>query len=122
MLCQCNPNHTYKTKKSFDSHLSTKRHQQWINSPYKVIAKQEIRNVSQTTKKEIAANAKWKCEICNNLLTANYEIDHIIALYLGGTNEKDNLQACCPECHRTKTRQEYEDYQFAKEAYDAYMK
>ena len=37
------------------------------------------------------------------MLPATYEIDHIIALYLGGTNERDNLQAACANCHRAKT-------------------
>ena len=122
MQCMCNPAHTYKTYKSFQTHLKTKRHTNWIESPHSVIAKRSQRNVSQVTKREIAARAKWKCEICCAILTANYEIDHKVALYMGGTNENDNLQSLCSECHRTKTREEYEDYQFAKQAYEAYMK
>ena len=86
------------------------------------MAKRSQRNVSQKTKIEVAARAKWKCEICYAVLTANYEIDHILALYLGGTNDKSNLQSLCSECHRTKTREEYEEYQIAKQAYEAYMK
>ena len=115
MKCLCNPNHTYKTHKSFESHLLTKRHKNWIEAPHEIIAKQSQRNVTEYTKKLVAA-------ICSALLNANYEIDHKLALYLGGTNEKENLQALCPDCHRTKTREEYEDYQIAKQAYEAYMK
>lgn len=33
-----------------------------------------------------------------------HEIDHILALSLGGTNQRSNLQVLCYECHKTKTR------------------
>lgn len=122
MQCMCNPKHVYKTDKSFQSHLLTKRHKNWIEVPHEVIAQQSRRKVSEYTKKLVAATANWKCELCYAVLNVNYEIDHKLALYLGGTNEKENLQSLCPDCHRTKTKHEYEDYQFAKQAYDAYMK
>ena len=35
-----------------------------------------------------------------------YDIDHIIPLSLGGSEEDGNLQALCPGCHRKKTDQE----------------
>ena len=35
-----------------------------------------------------------------------YDIDHIIPLARGGTEDDDNLQALCPGCHRKKTDQE----------------
>ena len=35
-----------------------------------------------------------------------YDIDHIIPLSLGGTEDHNNLQALCPVCHRKKTDQE----------------
>ena len=60
------------------------------------------RQVSESLKKVIAASQKWACAHCQQLLPATYEVDHIKALYLGGTNERDNLQALCPNCHRAK--------------------
>jgi 5-methylcytosine-specific restriction endonuclease McrA len=35
-----------------------------------------------------------------------YDIDHVIPLSCGGTDDTDNLQALCPGCHRRKTDQE----------------
>ena len=64
------------------------------------------RYVPEKIKKEIAAKAGWKCEICQRILTANYEIDHKVALCKGGSNHIENLQSLCLECHRTKTRHE----------------
>ena len=57
------------------------------------------RKLSESTKKIIASNQKWTCKMCNNMLDASYEIDHIIPLYKGGNNELYNLQALCRNCH-----------------------
>ena len=61
------------------------------------------RKLSESTKKIIASNQKWTCKMCNNMLDASYEIDHIVPLYKGGNNEIYNLQALCRNCHGMKT-------------------
>jgi len=61
------------------------------------------RKLSETTKKMIASNQKWRCKMCNNMLDASYEVDHIVPLYKGGNNELYNLQALCRNCHGMKT-------------------
>jgi 5-methylcytosine-specific restriction endonuclease McrA len=61
------------------------------------------RSVSETKKKYVAARQKWLCNDCGAMLTATYEIDHIIRLDRGGSNHIDNLAALCPNCHRQKT-------------------
>jgi DNA replication protein DnaC len=48
-----------------------------------------------------------KCSICNLELTY-YEIDHIKPLASGGTNEIENLQPLCADCHKQKTKSEQE--------------
>jgi 5-methylcytosine-specific restriction protein A len=77
------------------------------NSPPKLIKKhtttKSIRNVPESVKKYVAANQYWKCKGCNNLLDETYEIDHILALEDNGTNDLDNLQALCRNCHGKKT-------------------
>ena len=40
---------------------------------------------------------------------SKFEIDHIKALANGGTNDIDNLQILCKECHYTKTKDEAEE-------------
>ena len=65
--------------------------------------KKQKRNVSESKKKFIASNQKWKCAHCQNLLDNTYEVDHITALYKGGTNELNNLEALCRNCHGKKT-------------------
>lgn len=64
------------------------------------------RKVTVRTKKEVGAHAGWKCERCDAVVNANYEVDHIIPLYLAGDNTIENLQLLCPDCHRTKTAED----------------
>jgi 5-methylcytosine-specific restriction endonuclease McrA len=64
------------------------------------------RSVSESKKKYIASKQAWKCKECNTVLPATYEVDHIVRLQHGGSNEIDNLQALCPSCHRNKTMME----------------
>lgn len=73
-----------------------------IKNPAPNSTKQK-RNVSESKKKFIASNQKWKCTHCQNLLDNTYEVDHIIALYKGGSNELNNLEALCRNCHGKKT-------------------
>ena len=61
------------------------------------------RNLNETTKKVVAPNQKWTCNMCYKMLDASYEIDHTIPLYKGGTNNVENLQALCRNCHGLKT-------------------
>ena len=70
------------------------------------IQKTHKRNVSESKKKFIASNQRWRCSHCNTLLDNTYEVDHIIALYKGGTNELNNLEALCRNCHGKKTFRE----------------
>ena len=61
------------------------------------------RKVSPAMKKMVASSQKWTCKDCNQILDFTYEIDHIKPLYKGGTNEMNNLQALCRNCHGKKT-------------------
>jgi 5-methylcytosine-specific restriction protein A len=50
------------------------------------------------------------CQACEKKVTlATFELDHILALANGGTNELDNIQMLCKTCHQDKTKSEKED-------------
>ena len=61
------------------------------------------RSVSETKKRFVASQQNWLCQKCGEMLPPTYEIDHIVRLDRGGTNELTNLAALCPSCHRQKT-------------------
>lgn len=64
------------------------------------------RSVSETKKKYIASSQNWKCKHCNNQLSHVFEVDHVISLGNGGSNNVENLVALCRECHGQKTAME----------------
>jgi len=61
------------------------------------------RSVSETKKKFVAANQNWCCKHCSKQLSAWFEVDHVTKLEFGGSNEVNNLEALCRECHGKKT-------------------
>ena len=77
------------------------RHECSVISEY--LRNPDRRRVTNRMKKEVAARARWTCEMCATIVNANYEIDHKTPLYRGGSNTLPNLQCLCPDCHRTKT-------------------
>ena len=54
--------------------------------------------------KRVAARQKWRCAMCNELLTEDFECDHIVPLHRGGSldNDIDSLQALHKRCHLLK--------------------
>lgn len=50
---------------------------------------------------------RGRCAYCRNKLGA-YEIDHIMPVAKGGTNDRRNIQLTCAKCNRTKSAREPE--------------
>jgi len=84
---------------------SSNYNQDWWKNPEKrkKYKSKQLRKVSESTKKVVASNQKWKCFMCHNLLDYSYEIDHNTPLFMGGTNHISNLHALCRNCHGKKT-------------------
>lgn len=71
------------------------------------------RHVTAGTKKLVAGRQRYMCAAtvkdyeCPLKGTpfdeAGYEVDHIVGLADGGSNEASNLQALCLMCHRVKS-------------------
>jgi hypothetical protein len=71
------------------------------------------RKVTAAVKKQVAGKQRFTCAgnvsgySCplngNPFDEAGYEIDHIIPLSEGGSNDNSNLQALCLMCHRVKS-------------------
>lgn len=57
------------------------------------------RSVSGLLKKKVGAKQMWKCNRCSTMLDETYEVNHIIPLEEGGSNQETNLEALCRTCH-----------------------
>ena len=54
-------------------------------------------------------------EPCNHCGLTAEQIDHILPLALGGTDDRDNLQALCKPCHKIKTAQDVRNIHRSKQ-------
>ena len=72
------------------------------NTNKEVSSQQHKRSVSETKKKYVASSQNWTCKKCHEKLEATFEVDHVIELQDGGTNDIDNLVALCRNCHGKK--------------------
>ena len=61
------------------------------------------RSVSETKKKYVASQQKWRCAKCGSQLSASFEVHHKTPLHAGGTNHVSNLEALCRNCHGEET-------------------
>lgn len=59
---------------------------------------------------KIRALQRNKCAYCKGSIKTRYEIDHIVALSKGGSNEPKNLQLLCPSCNARKWNKDPIDF------------
>lgn len=63
----------------------------------------------QEMRAHVFSEQRYRCSTCNKV-TAYLELDHIIPLHRGGTDERRNLQGLCAggdsSCHAKKTAEE----------------
>ena len=65
----------------------------------------EKRNVSAGTKAKILAATGHVCARPGCVVKAT-DVDHILPLWLGGSNREKNLEGLCPDHHAAKTKLE----------------
>ncbi|PIT53970.1 HNH endonuclease [Snodgrassella alvi] len=49
---------------------------------------------------------RYTCQYCGLVSAEEMEVDHIVNIAAGGTDDMGNLQTLCKVCHRVKTRLE----------------
>ena len=64
------------------------------------------KRVTPFVSKKIAARQKFRCAMCGELLQEDWEIDHVLSLQRGGSNDLSNLQALHKRCHAFKNHME----------------
>jgi 5-methylcytosine-specific restriction endonuclease McrA len=102
----CKMNRFKVTVKKRDS---CKEKKKLIKRPYtkkKIKIKKESfkrKNLSFTDAYRLAHDQNHLCNICQEELKDGFQLDHIIPLQYGGTNNYTNFQALCNKCHLYKT-------------------
>jgi hypothetical protein len=91
-------NSLHKTVTTPTPYTMTPQHKRMIHSG----GGSNSRSVSETKKKYVASQQGWKCNMCDEMLNATFEVDHKIDLQYGGTNHVTNLHALCVNCHKNK--------------------
>ncbi|WP_437292847.1 DEAD/DEAH box helicase family protein [Sorangium sp. So ce426] len=61
---------------------------------------------SEQVKREVIRRDGERCLCCGETRRKRLQVDHIISLYHGGTNEPHNLQTLCSVCNRDKSIKE----------------
>lgn len=64
-----------------------------------------MKRVSESVRLVVKQRAQGRCEYCRfpqSLSTFGFQVDHIIAVKHGGTNETDNLAWACFRCNNLK--------------------
>ena len=91
-----------------------------VTKELKDVRKRKDRYADKTSKRvhrtvperrRIAMRQNWMCAGKECSLPAGkeleeFDIDHVIPIWLGGSEDANNLQALCPGCHRKKTDRE----------------
>lgn len=61
------------------------------------------RKINKALKQQIVNEQNNACGECKLALTPYYQLDHMIGLQFGGTDDRSNLMALCCECHAKKS-------------------
>jgi len=92
-------------KNNYDNRYDTKNRNEYKNeyriNNFDIKIKRKIR--PSHIRNKIACNQDWKCNMCSSKIPPNFEIDHIVPLFLDGPDENHNCQALCNDCHVYKS-------------------
>jgi 5-methylcytosine-specific restriction endonuclease McrA len=77
---------------------------------------QPVRHIfTPEERQQMFNDANGVCEECSKKMTLKeMNIDHIIPLCVGGSNEPENLQVLCKKCHFVKSKDERDNHHFLK--------
>lgn len=103
----------YKEKEELKSQISLLLENQ-NNKPMKT----RRRKITPFLRSKIKESQNHACNICSLPLSEYFQIDHMIALQYGGTDDEQNLQALCCECHAKKSIIENKKRESIKKAID----
>ena len=87
-----------------------------IEKDHKRIKPVHRTKINKDTRNLVANKQEHTCGRCKLELSPYFQLDHIIGLQFGGTNEESNLMALCCECHAIKSIRENQRRKQIKDA------
>lgn len=105
-----------KTKKNESKNVVAQQQPQLQKS------RDKRKKINKDVKQHIVMKQDNACGDCKNALTPYFEIDHIIGLQFGGTDDESNLMALCRECHAKKSIKENQCREQIKDAIKAIVR
>lgn len=113
-------NHYYVKKRRENPQPSRQAVKRWKKSNK---AAARVHNLTYKARKKCASGRHTKsdietlmvlqrnrCVVCHDDISKIYEVDHIIPLARGGSNDKRNIQLLCPSCNRRKQARDPIDF------------
>ena len=73
-----------------------------VQRPHGHVKPTQRKRVSNHVSREVAARQNFRCAACNEMLTSDWEIDHIVPLHRGGSHDMSNTQCLHRRCHQMK--------------------
>ena len=70
------------------------------------MADHDDQTIPNSVKMRLLRQADGRCQKCGVHLGIGWDVDHIIALCLGGPHRESNLQCLCKNHHKKKTKQD----------------
>jgi 5-methylcytosine-specific restriction protein A len=74
-----------------------------VTQPQPQKSREFRKKINKEVRRLVADKQQNTCGECKLLLTPYFQIDHIIGLQFGGTDDESNLMALCCECHAIKS-------------------
>ena len=71
--------------------------------PQSQTSREKRKKISKVVRQHVVNKQENACGMCKLVLTPYFEIDHIVGLQFGGTDDETNLMALCRECHAKKS-------------------
>lgn len=105
---RCNELQKIRTKRVWKDHLKrchiyrTAHKDQYANYAQARRAKLYNQFVEYVDRKKVLNDYNSKCGICNEQITGDFHVDHIIPIVKGGLHSYSNVQPAHPECNLHK--------------------
>jgi 5-methylcytosine-specific restriction endonuclease McrA len=92
---------TFEKNMKYQINETVKHHFKTLRNDYATSTNRK--KINKGMRQQVVNKQENACGACKLALTSYFQIDHIIGLQFGGTDDESNLMALCCECHAKKS-------------------